>query len=399
MLSGTFGAMKTWWSCALITVLLAACGEEQHRSVGTWDEWTALPNAYASNFKIWERGEDRLVIVFGHGGEQDTVGKYWLTRAKSDEPLPIAARRIALPMRRVAMISTTHVPFVSALGKTDAIVAQAHLDQVRDSSLIRSMHAGQVQEIAMGDGVDREKLLTLKLDALFTYPFGQTGMGSIEKLGIPVIEVNEYREEHPLGRAEWLRFFGTLFGEEQQADSLFAGIRSRYEAIRVNTTDNVRPTVLFGSVWDGQWWVPPGNSYMARLIEDAGGKYLFTDRKGTGNIAVDMETMISMGSNVDVWGMIASIEGEPGERDFTNGDERLMSFKAVKRNQLFMANAARDDIFGQAVIEPHTVLLDLKSCIQPDLVDPSAVNAPKYFARVYRVPPRYVEPPRVPHDI
>ncbi len=81
----------------------------------------------------------------------------------------------------------------------------------------------------------------------------------------------------------------------------------RYERVRSRVRRDTMPSVLFGSFWNGQWFVPPGNSYMAKLIDDAGGRYVFADRKGEGNITVDMETMITVGGKADVWGLVAAL--------------------------------------------------------------------------------------------
>ena len=384
---------RTILAAAVLPGLLLACGPRSSGPAATsqgWAAWRHADNAYADRFQVWQRGDDRFLLVFGHGGPQDTVGRYWISEDATAPP-PVAAVRFDPRLKEVATGSTTHVPYLAALGSLNAIIACAHVGQVRDTAFAGCVRQGRVREIAMGEGLDREALIAMRPQALFGYPFGRGDAGVLERAGIPVIEVSEYLEEHPLGRAEWLRFFGVLFGREREADSLFAGIRQRYESVRVENTEGDRASVLFGSVWNGQWWVPPGNSYMARLIADAGGRYVFADRTGNGNIAVDMETMITVGAQADTWGMIANVDGEPSVRDFTGGDARLAEFKAVKEGRLFMANAANEDIFGQALIEPDEVLMTLQENVHPGLVvDHPSGYRPKYFAGMYKevVPPR-----------
>ena len=376
--------MGSWAGCTLagLALVLAGCRHSPEVTTDCWSGWTRVENAYAQRFQIWQRGDNRLAIVFGHGGELDTAGTYWLSRGGTDTP-PVHATKFGSRFTSIAIGSTTHVPYITALGHVEAIAACAHMDQVRDPLFKERLSHGAVKEIATGDGLDREALVALKPEVLFGYPFGQGVRHALEGLGIPTIEVSEYLEEHPLGRAEWLRFFGVLFGEEQKADSLFTGIRERYESLRADTTTVERSSVLFGSVWDGQWWVPPGNSYMARLIEDAGGRYVFADRKGDGNIAIDMETMITVGGKADHWGMIASCEDEPIERDFTNGDERLKSFSAVKRHRLFLGNPAHEDLFGRALLEPDVMLNDLRWCLNNDPFAAHFSEPHTYFGLVY----------------
>lgn len=364
-------------------VLVSACSTPTPEAGSA--AWHRLPNAYATHFAILANGDQRALVVLGHGGERDTVGRYVLGPGGS-----FNGTAVPTTLTRVAILSTTHAAFFSALGCVDRIVAATHCDQVRDPALRAHIGAGAVAEVATGDGVDRERLLALRPQVVFGYPFGGAANDMLAKLGMPVVEVSEYLEEHPLGRAEWLRFFGVLLGKEREADSLFTAIRQRYVAIRVDSSRaGERPTVLFGSVWNGQWWVPPGNSYMARLIADAGGRYVFADRKGDGNIAVDMETMINVGGKADYWGMIAEISGTPTERDFTNGDPRLEALNAVREHHLFLGNSAQEDLFGQALVEPDVMLSSLLRCISdPRMhVSDAPTTRPAYFAGMFRTAP------------
>ncbi len=332
-----------------IAILSAACSEPH--AIGEEGSWTELPNRHAHCFQVFKNGEARRVVVFGPGGRTDTLGIF----VKGDVGISRAGDVNVSHLERVAVLSTTHLPFLSALRRGERVVAAAHLGQIRDAALSGLIEQGRVREIGTASGVDREALLISGAQVVFDYPFGRGGEHSTGD-GVPYVPVTEYLEEEPLGRAEWLRFFGVLLNAEAAADSVYAGIVTRYERAKALVDTSRRPTVLFGSTWQGQWFVPPGNSYMARLIADAGGSYLFADRRGAGNITLDMETMVALGAHADVWGMIAQVEGEPSLQDFTHGDERLASFNAVQQGQLFIANTATADLFGQALLEPDVPL-------------------------------------------
>lgn len=331
-----------------VGVLVASCRPPEYGEEETDGAWHFQPNAYAEHFAVGRKGDSTLLVVLGHGGAGDTVGRYVVGGMTGFD--------------RIALGSTTHVPFVSTLGLADRVVGCAHSNTVREPLMAARIAGGEVSEIAAGDGIDREKLLALRPSVLFAYPFGSGQGSTFARSSFPVVQVSEYLEQHPLGRAEWLRFFGLLLGCERQADSTFKAISARYQALRLDTTTADRPTVLFGSVWDGQWWVPPGNSYMARLISDAGGHYVFSDRTGTGNIAVDMETMLRIGASAEHWGMVTGLHGPVSEDVFTGSDHRLRHFKAVQDHHLF-ASSSEMDFFGQAMVEPDRLLFDLRSIL------------------------------------
>lgn len=328
--------------------------------------WNEVRPEVAQHFTVLRNGSMRRLLVFADPEHRDTISD--LTVGPGDRTV-----------QRLVVLSTTHLPYISTLGCTDRIVGAAYLDHVRDVEMKKRMASGEVKPISTADGADREAIIALSPDLVLGYPFGRTS-GEKEIAGVPLALVAEYLEADPLGRAEWLTFFGALLGKEREADSIYAGIADRYAKAKPTAGNGKRPKVLFGSHWNGQWWVPPGDSYMAQLITDAGGDYVFSDLKGKENIAVDLETILSRASNADAWGMIAEIPSTPSVQDFTGGDERLVGLKAVREQFLFLGNTARSDLFGQALVEPDVVVKELRDIFgtTPQVTDGNPASG-RYF--------------------
>lgn len=332
-----------------------------------WAGWERKPLQAAEFFQLWQRGEDRLLITFGPGGTADTTGKFLLLQPGEADNHPAGAVRLPHPLERVALLSTTHASFLSALGLADAVVGCAGTGRLRDAQVAARAQAGRIAEIGSADGIDRERMLMLAPEALFSYPYGtegkQAAMGAL-----PVVPVAEYLERHPLGRAEWVRAFGMLMGREQQADQLFQGIQARYEAVAAAVPrDTVAPAVFFGSSWKGLWSVPAGNSYMAQLIADAGGHYLLADRQAGGNIDLDLETVLTVGAKARYWGRILEMDRAVTLADVAGDDGRVLALPAFAGQGAFCGNSAESDLFGQAGLEPDVVLRDLVGIFRPAL--------------------------------
>lgn len=352
------------WTVPLLGSMVLLAGCVRRGDAGTADQgWTRDTLRYARSFTLWRKGEERLLLVHGHGGRGDTAGAYHLAPDGRWSATPFKAGRMALPVRRLATLSSTHIPFLTALDARDALVGVAFPEAVRDEALARAVAEGRVKGLGSAELLDRETLIALGPDAVLGYPFGGGGQATLVEAGLPVVQVSEYLEQHPLGRAEWVRFFGVITGRERLADSLFTAIASRYEAMAaMATADTVHPVVFFGSQWNGQWSVPPGNSYMARLIADAGGRYVFAHRMAPGNIDIDMETLLATLDTVDNWGMITAQEGAVYPRHLTNNDTRFNRLNVVRRFHFFAGNTRTADLFGQALLEPDKVLRDLRYC-------------------------------------
>ena len=324
-------------------------------------QWTDVPNHYAQSFQIRTCGSIQQLIVFGPRGRSDTLAVYHVDEngVKSNSAL--------LPLKQVAVVSTTHLAFIHALGSSERVIGAAGLGHVMDPSLMNVLSAQGTVEIGTADGLNREALIHLAPDALLDQPFGKTD--AAEPLpGIPSIMISEYLEPHPLGRAEWVRFFGVLFGVTTKADSLFAAIETRYTTVRDRVDATVAPvTVFFGSNWQGTWWVPGGKSYMSRMITDAGGVLQFSNEEAVENSAVDLETLIHKGGLLRYWGMVVAENGPVTTDVLSAGERRLQQIGPFKEQGLYAANSAHVDIFGKALLEPDVVLLDLVKVFHPTM--------------------------------
>ena len=362
---------------ALLLFGILGCGEGP--SVGVWKGWERIPLHSAEFFQLWQHDQDHMLITFGPGGTSDTTGVFVVGDQGAGAGVPSMAVVFSHPLDRVALMSTTHASFISALGRADAVVGCAYTDRLRDPLVASMAEAGRLEEIASAEGVDRERILMLAPDALFTYPYGSEGSTNLPGK-LLMIPIAEYLEKHPLGRAEWIRAFGVLFGKEVLADSLYAGMVRRYEATTALVPQDAKaPEVFFGSSWKGTWSVPAGNSYMARLITDAGGHYLFAERKAQGNLDIDLETVLQVGSSAAYWGRILDQRTVVKESDVAGGDGRIMDLPAFKQHGCFYANSVASDLFGQAGLEPEVVLRDLIDIFHPRLAHG---REPVYFRPV-----------------
>jgi iron complex transport system substrate-binding protein len=323
------------------------------------DVWVEIPNTHATHFQIMEKGGDRILFVFGPGGRTDTLEAFHIGRSA---------------LERIAVGSTTHLPYIGALGKIDVVKGAASIDEIKDNSYRDAIDAGRIKDISTANGLDKELLVSLSPQLILDHPFGKTIADEIS--GIEVLHITEYLEEHPLGRAEWIRAFGVLLGEERFADSLFQQIQQRYDSAKGMLPDTIRrPVAFFGSNWQGTWFAPPAGSYMSILIHDAGAAYALADRTASGNITLSLEEVYDQLDRCDHFGMILTHDGEVDALKLVGGERRLVDMPAVQ-NGGFHGNSADADLFGGALLEPDVVLLDLMSIFHPKTL---TSHQPKYF--------------------
>jgi iron complex transport system substrate-binding protein len=156
-----------------------------------------------------------------------------------------------------------------------------------------------------------------------------------------------------------------LLQKEKEAEALFRSIEKQYTENKSLTPLEKRPAVFIGSREGSSWFAAPANSYLAQLINDAGGKYLLNHRSAPGNLLLKEEELTAMCWNIPFFGLIA-YSGEPISRAWmADQAPSLRQSPTFQKEQLFYCNALEADFFGKALIEPHVLLRELRSLFEP----------------------------------
>ena len=344
--------------------------------------------SHATRFRITAKeGRNVLSIDMGESGVAEN---HWLLVGR-DQPLPDNNRMpvLRIPLKRVALLSTTFLAHFSALHATDTICAVDNAAYAFDAGVRERIQNGSIPEIGEMDTLDMETVIHLRPDAIFV----SAGMGGapgrrerLAKLGIPVIEIPDFLEPHPLGRAEWIKLFGLLLDRSDVASKHFDAVSSRYKSIRAAAAaipPAKRPTVLLHSPFQGLWHLPSGDSYAARLLNDAGGKYLFPELKAHGARPFDFEWVIAHARHADIWMQIDA----SSLKAFGALDPRFTQFDAYQSQQVYShfkrTNASGgNDFYESGVIHPERILEDLFSIFSnwPDTVPEDSLH---YFMRLH----------------
>ncbi|MFN8209121.1 MAG: ABC transporter substrate-binding protein [Bacteroidales bacterium] len=314
-------------------------------------------------------------------GSRNTRYRYVLAACKDSVPehledLPF----IKTPVSKIVCLSTTQLAMINSLGANSAITGLSGTAFVFDSLTRNRIAAGKIREVGYEQGLDLEVLLQMKPDLILAYGVGAEITGTVSKLddmGLQVVFDSEYLEKHPLAKTEWIRFLAVILGREKEADSIFEGVRERYERL-VSTAAGAlsKPVVMTGLPWKDSWNVPPGNSTTAAFIADAGGVYLWNDLRGADNFSLSLEEVVASSAKASVW-INAGIAR--CEKDIVNTDERLKAIPAVKQHQLYnnnrrMGSGGGNDFWESGVMNPDMILADLVAIFHPELMRGHQLN-------------------------
>lgn len=281
---------------------------------------------------------------------------------------------VTVPATSIVTPSTTEISNFELLDILDHIGATGATEFLSSQIALDTFKANNVPAIANQSGeLDAEKTISVKPDVVFMAGMESDAYKVIRDAKITVIDDNAWLESHPLGRAEWLKFFAALTNTESKANTEYERIKTSYEESKqaLGAPDS-KPKVLAGSTNEGQWFVPGKDSYVATFIADAGGDYVMADQAGTGSDAVDFEQVLAKGTDADIW-----INGQSSEpiwktsADIIAADARLGGLKAVKEGKVFnpvkkIGPSGGNDYFERGVVEPDVILKDLMAAFHPD---------------------------------
>lgn len=205
---------------------------------------------------------------------------------------------------------------------------------------------------------DIERIIALKPEGLFISPFENSGgYGKLDKLHIPIIETADYMETSPLGRAEWMKFYGLLFKSEERSDSLFSSIEKEYmtlkaEAAKLPQGLSILTERKMGSVW----YVPGGKSTMGILLKDANAKYIFADDTHSGSLAYGPERILSKGTQIDVWAFKYFGGKALSKNDLLAEYEGYKVLKAFNSNSIYQVDTSTQPYFELTSFHPEILL-------------------------------------------
>lgn len=291
------------------------------------------------------------------------LARYYLVEDQG-VPTPPDGIRLQVPLRRIATTSATQVGFLQALGRTDVIAAMATPHLIYNKPLQPVVDLGEDMNLRI------EPLLLAQPEAILLSAYGQDMQNTqqIAAAGIPMVYIAEWREENPLARMAWIRFFGALVGERARADSIAESVRRDYHAeLAYNQEITERRSIMSGASFRGTWYVPSGNTYMGQLFRDAGADYAYAETIHDGSIPLNMEQALQVFREADVWvGCNARTLSELRQLD-----EKQTWLHAYQTGEVYnfyrRQNAdGGNDFWETGVVHPEYILRDLRWALYPE---------------------------------
>jgi iron complex transport system substrate-binding protein len=329
---------------------------------------------YATGFCIvGAEGKQSTIIRVTNPWQSADQVEAMLFIARDGEKAPADFRGQVLKgdAERVVCMSSSYIAMLDAIGAVERVVGVSGKNFITNPYIVTNQST--IADVGYDGNINFELLVAQQPDIVLLY--GITGACTIEsklnELGIPYIYIGEYVEEEPLGKTEWLVALAEIAGRREQGEAYFSEVPKRYENLKSLATaaTSPMPKVMINTPYADSWFMASTTSYVARLIADAGGDYIYKRNTSNHSLPIDIEEAALLTTEADIW---LNVESVNSLQDLKNQHPKFANMPCVLRGEVYSCNKRRvpgggNDYWESGVVQPDVVLRDLIKIFHPEL--------------------------------
>ncbi|MDY6799806.1 MAG: ABC transporter substrate-binding protein [Bacteroidota bacterium] len=367
--------MKNYFLFSLL-LLFFSCQSAKEKDTEEKSQTHFVDVKYAQGFSIEYHEQFKLLTIHNPWqGAEDIQYQYALVADEQEDlKMPTEIKKIVIPLKKVVCLSTSHIAFLEILNETESIIGVSGTKFVNNQKLQEKISQNEIVDVGYENHLNYELIAGINPDLVITYGVGSEVSSYNQKLndlGIETMIIPEYLETHPLGKLEWIKFIAALYDKENKAETYFQMVENEYNLL-VDIVSSIErePTVLFGLPWKDTWYVPGGNSFLAKMVDDAGGEYIWRQNNSRESIPLDIEHVFVEANNADVWLNTGTVKHK---HEIVKIDDRFKDFNPYKNSRIYNNNQQENewggnDYWEKGTVEPNIILKDLIKIFHPELL-------------------------------
>jgi len=375
--------MKGFIPALLFAVSLLSCGG--HQSGGHQEEGDTLSFHYARLLTLVEHDGYTIADISNPWKPAKRLHRYYLVPKSNNFDLSSQTFAdgtiIRTPIERAAVFTTVHCALLTELGLGSKIVGVADAKYIKVPYIQQQIEAGRIVDCGNGLNPVVEIIMDVKPEVIMLSPFENSGgYGKTEEIGIPLIECAEYMETSPLARAEWMRFYGLLFGAGEKADSLFQQVDSSYTALKLQAEKaGEGRSVIVDKVTGSVWYMPGGRSTIGQMLQDAGANYPWATDEQSGSLALPFEAVLEKGGEADVWILRYNSDHDLQYDELLSEYHGYSHLKAFRQQEIYGCNVEQSLFYEETPFHPERLLTDFLQILHPEM---TGLPALRYYKKV-----------------
>lgn len=358
------------------SLLLISCKEEKKQAVISINKSEGIEEtiSYAKGFSITNYKDYKKVVVNSAWPNSHKTFTYLLVKKGGKLPKHDANTKIIeIPIKTLVAVSITNIPALEYLEIDSSLIGFPNTKYICSKKTRERVDKGEIKELGNDLELNVELLLELNPDLVLGFSVNGINkkLDQIERLGIPVVLDGAWTEQHPLGRAEWIKFIAAFYNKENEANTIFKNIETNYlKAKETAKTIARKPKIISGATFKDIWHVPGGKSFIAKYLEDANTDYLWKENNSTGSLQLNFENVLEKAQNAELWIGSGNFDTKKQMLDTHKG---YAFFNAYKNNHVYAYTKRKGAKGGLLYYElgtlrPDLILKDIIKIAHPELL-------------------------------
>jgi iron complex transport system substrate-binding protein len=317
--------------------------------------------------KKWQKISERIQYL-------DSGSNLELKSGKNQYKIP----KTKLPFRKIVLLNASLVGYITELKQENAIIGLSSPEYIFSEKVLDLIQKNKISIVGDEAKYDIEKIIALQPDVIFTNYIEsfQNTYDILKKNGIEIIFIDEYMEQNPLEKSKILEVFGELLGCKKSATETYNLIQNKYNTLS-EKANNVgeKPFVIANEMYGNQWYMPGGKTFVAKLIKDAGAKYILAENKEIKAVPMSFEEVFAKAENAKFWVNIGNYNNKAALLTMNANYSKMAVFQhgelyAITQKQRNRAN----DYFESGVVRADKILEDYISIFHPEIMKKQSLN-------------------------
>ena len=357
------------WPVVCLLLFLVSCGQKSKNNtqavgvaVSASDSSRIILPEYAEGFEVQYVEGGCLVTIQDPQKEKGKGEIYQYAFVRDKEAFAknkVSADYVVqpVPIKNIICMTSLQLSNFIKLDELDHVVGITSTRHLFNEEVKRRLKEKKIRKIGIEGNFDNEVIISMNPDLILISPFKRGGYDALKEVGIPLIPHLGYKENSPLGQAEWIKFIGLLIGEEEKANVIFDSIKAEYNTLKQLTAKiEKKPVVFSGELRGGNWYAVGGRNFLAQLFRDTGG------------VTLDFETVYSRAESADYWRILNSHNGTFTYDALKAQDSRYADFRAFKDKGVIYCNLKEKPYYENVPTHPEVLLKDLIKVFHPELL-------------------------------
>lgn len=370
----------------IMCVLLSACTGGKQNSVKGSIDGDTLQMKYAKNLCIVKHDGYTEVSLADPWNEGKELARYVLTDTPDslDAKVKEGSVVVKTPLKKLLVSTSVHTNLYDEMGKRADIAGVCDANYINLDFVKQGLKDGKIADCGSSMQPDLERVIALSPDAIMLSPYQGSSYGKVSEIGVPIIELADYMETSPLGRAEWMIFFGMLVGEEQKATTMFNEVEKRYHEYKsFAAEEKSQKSVMMDKMVQASWYVPGGESTIGQMLHDANCNYAYADTKQSGGVEQSFEQVMAKCADSDIW-LFRYNDGDNADFKLSSllkDNAKYGAFNAYKNGDVYGCQPYETQFFELTPFHPELLLRDFVIILHPES-ELAKNEMPRFFKKL-----------------